>query len=110
MESLNNWNDKMIAEQAEQPPTTYTTTAALVAALREHVSQQGIVAVSRRAGLTRDGLHKILTRPTTRGFDPISRVCEAVGFRMVATLEPLPAEEVKTPPQSIAAAGPERRV
>ena len=68
---------------------TYTTTAALIEALRAKVAEQGIVAVSRRAGLTRDGLHKILTRPTTRGFDPIARVCEAVGFRLVATLEPI---------------------
>lgn len=77
-------------------PTPYPTTAALIADLRRIIEDRGIVAVAARAGLTRDGLTKILRRPSTRGFDRLSKVCEAAGMRLVVTMEPVEPEQKGT--------------
>lgn len=60
----------------------------LAAALGDITRARGMTEVARSAGITREALYKALRPDTAPRFDTISRVCTALGVRLVA--EPLP--------------------
>jgi probable addiction module antidote protein len=62
--------------------------ALLAAALGDITRARGMTEVAKSAGITREALYKALRPDTAPRFDTISRVCIALGVRLVA--EPLP--------------------
>lgn len=60
----------------------------LAAALGDITRARGMTEVAKSAGITREALYKALRPDTAPRFDTISRVCTALGVRLVA--EPLP--------------------
>ncbi len=62
--------------------------ALLAAALGDIARARGMADIAKAAGLTRKALYKALRPDSAPSFDTISRVCTALGVRLVA----LPAD------------------
>lgn len=60
----------------------------LAEALLDSAHARGVTEVAKSAGISRDTLYKALRPDSAPRFDTISRVCAALGVRLVA--EPLP--------------------
>lgn len=60
----------------------------LASALGNITRARGMTEVAKAAGITREALYKALRPEAAPRFDTISRVCTALGVRLVA--EPLP--------------------
>ena len=60
----------------------------LAAALGDITRARGMTEVAKAAGITREALYKALRPDSAPRFDTISRVCTALGVRLIA--EPLP--------------------
>ena len=58
--------------------------ALLAAALGDIAKARGMSEISRAAGITREALYKALRPDAHPRFDTISRVCAALGVRLVA--------------------------
>ena len=58
--------------------------ALLAAALGDIAKDRGMSEISRAAGITREALYKALRPDAHPRFDTISRVCAALGVRLVA--------------------------
>jgi probable addiction module antidote protein len=58
--------------------------ALLAAALGDLARSRGMSEVAKASGLTREALYKALRRDAQPRFDTISRVCAALGVRLVA--------------------------
>ncbi len=57
--------------------------ALLAAALGDIARAQGMSAIAKASGLTREALYKALRPDANPRFDTISRVCTALGVRLV---------------------------
>jgi probable addiction module antidote protein len=56
----------------------------LAAALGDIARAQGMTEIAKAAGLTREALYKALRPGSAPRFDTVSRVCTALGVRLVA--------------------------
>jgi probable addiction module antidote protein len=69
-----------------------TNDAALLAsALGDIARARGMTEIAKAAGITREALYKALRPDSAPRFDTISRVCAALGVRLVA--QPLPTRK-----------------
>ncbi|MBK7616836.1 MAG: putative addiction module antidote protein [Burkholderiales bacterium] len=55
----------------------------LAAALGDIARARGMTEIAKSAGLTREGLYKALRPESAPRFDTVSRVCAALGVRLV---------------------------
>ena len=58
--------------------------ALLAAALGDIARARGMTEIANSAGITREALYKALRPNSTPRFDTVSRVCAALGVRLVA--------------------------
>ncbi len=58
--------------------------ALLAAALGDMARARGMTEIAKTAGITREALYKALRPDSAPRFDTISRVCAALGVRLVA--------------------------
>ena len=58
--------------------------ALLASALGDIARARGMTEIARTAGLTREALYKALRPDSAPPFDTVSRVCAALGVRLVA--------------------------
>jgi probable addiction module antidote protein len=58
--------------------------ALLAAALGDIARARGMTEIARKAGITREALYKALRPDSAPRFDTVSRVCAALGVRLVA--------------------------
>ena len=58
--------------------------ALLAAALGNIARARGMTEIARAAGITREALYKALRPDSAPRFDTVSRVCAALGVRLVA--------------------------
>jgi probable addiction module antidote protein len=58
--------------------------ALLAAALGEIARARGMTEIAKKAGITREALYKALRPDSAPRFDTVSRVCAALGVRLVA--------------------------
>jgi probable addiction module antidote protein len=58
--------------------------ALLAAALGEIARARGMSEIAKSAGITREALYKALRPDSAPRFDTVSRVCAALGVRLVA--------------------------
>jgi len=58
--------------------------ALLAAALGDIARARGMTEIAKSAGITREALYKALRPDSAPRFDTVSRVCEALGVRLVA--------------------------
>ncbi|MGD0730607.1 MAG: addiction module antidote protein [Terracidiphilus sp.] len=58
--------------------------ALLAAALGDLARARGMTEIAKSAGITREALYKALRSGSTPRFDTVSRVCAALGVRLVA--------------------------
>lgn len=58
--------------------------ALLASALGDMARTRGMTAVAKSAGITREALYKALRADSAPRFDTVSRVCAALGVRLVA--------------------------
>ncbi|MDR3755101.1 MAG: putative addiction module antidote protein [Terracidiphilus sp.] len=65
--------------------------ALLASALGDIARARGMTEIARAAGITREALYKALRPNSAPRFDTISRVCTALGVRLVA--QPLPTRK-----------------
>jgi probable addiction module antidote protein len=65
--------------------------ALLASALGDIARARGMTEIARAAGITREALYKALRPDSAPRFDTISRVCAALGVRLVA--QPLPTRK-----------------
>jgi probable addiction module antidote protein len=63
--------------------------ALLASALGDIARARGMTEIAKAAGITREALYKALRPDSAPRFDTISRVCTALGVRLVA--QPIPA-------------------
>ena len=56
----------------------------LAAALGDLARSRGLAEISKSAGITREALYKALRADSAPRFDTVSRVCAALGVRLVA--------------------------
>jgi probable addiction module antidote protein len=56
----------------------------LAAALGDLARSRGMAEISKSAGITREALYKALRADSAPRFDTVSRVCAALGVRLVA--------------------------
>ncbi len=56
----------------------------LAAALGDIARARGMTEIAKSAGITREALYKALRADSAPRFDTVSRVCEALGVRLVA--------------------------
>jgi probable addiction module antidote protein len=65
--------------------------ALLASALGDIARARGMTEIAKSAGLTREALYKALRPDSSPRFDTVSRVCAALGVRLVAqTIRPAP--------------------
>jgi probable addiction module antidote protein len=58
--------------------------AALLAAALGHIARaRGMTEIAKKAGITREALYKALRPDSAPRFDTVSRVCAALGVRLV---------------------------
>src|SRR6204780_2204999 len=62
--------------------------ALLASALGDIARARGMTEIARSAGITREALYKALRPDSAPRFDTISRVCTALGVRLVAQAIP----------------------
>ena len=62
--------------------------ALLASALGDIARARGMSEIAKAAGLTREALYKALRPDAQPRFDTISRVCTALGVRLVAQVAP----------------------
>lgn len=62
--------------------------ALLASALGDIARARGMTEIARAAGITREALYKALRPDSAPRFDTISRVCAALGVRLVAQAIP----------------------
>lgn len=62
--------------------------AMLAAALGDIARARGMSEIAKASGLTREALYKALRPKTQPRFDTVSRVCAALGVRLVAQAVP----------------------
>lgn len=62
--------------------------ALLVAALGDIARARGMNEIAKVSGLTREALHKALQPNAQPQFDTVSKVCKALGIRLVAQVQP----------------------
>ncbi len=55
----------------------------LAAALGDIARTRGMTDIAKAAGITREALYKALRRGSAPRFDTVSRVCAALGVRLV---------------------------
>lgn len=58
--------------------------ALLAAALGDIARARGMTGIAKSAGITREALYKALRPGSAPRFDTVSRVCAALGIRLVA--------------------------
>ena len=58
--------------------------ALLAAALGDIARARGMTEIAKNAGITREALYKALRPDSAPRFDTVSRVCAALGVRLVA--------------------------
>jgi probable addiction module antidote protein len=58
--------------------------ALLAAALGDIARARGMTEIAKAAGITREALYKALRSDSAPRFDTVSRVCAALGVRLVA--------------------------
>ncbi|PIV32414.1 MAG: putative addiction module antidote protein [Lysobacterales bacterium CG02_land_8_20_14_3_00_62_12] len=58
--------------------------ALLAAALGDIARARGMTEIAKSAGITREALYKALRADSAPRFDTVSRVCAALGVRLVA--------------------------
>jgi probable addiction module antidote protein len=58
--------------------------ALLAAALGDIARARGMTEIAKSAGITREALYKALRPDSAPRFDTVSRVCSALGVRLVA--------------------------
>ena len=58
--------------------------ALLAAALGDIARARGMTEIAKSAGITREALYKALRPDSSPRFDTVSRVCAALGVRLVA--------------------------
>jgi probable addiction module antidote protein len=63
--------------------------ALLASALGDIARARGMAEIAKAAGITREALYKALRPDSAPRFDTISRVCAALGVRLVA--QPIPS-------------------
>jgi probable addiction module antidote protein len=63
--------------------------ALLASALGDIARARGMTEIAKAAGVTREALYRALRPDSAPRFDTISRVCTALGVRLVA--QPIPA-------------------
>ena len=63
--------------------------ALLASALGDIARARGMTEIAKAAGITREALYKALRPNSAPRFDTISRVCAALGVRLVA--QPMPS-------------------
>lgn len=63
----------------------------LASALGDIARARGMTEIAEAAGITREALYKALRPDSAPRFDTISRVCAALGVRLVA--QPIPARK-----------------
>lgn len=63
--------------------------ALLAAALGDIARARGMTEIAKSSGLAREALYKALRSGAKPRFDTVSRVCEAIGVRLVA--QPIPS-------------------
>ena len=66
--------------------------ALLASALGDIARARGMAEIAKAAGITREALYKALRPDSAPRFDTISRVCAALGVRLVA--QPIPASTI----------------
>lgn len=66
--------------------------ALLAAALGDIARARGMTEIARAAGITREALYKALRPGSAPRFDTVSRVCAALGVRLVVQASPLVPE------------------
>lgn len=83
---------------SEEDIAVYLTTvleendpALLAAALGDIARSRGMTQVAKDSGITREALYKALRPGSEPRFDTISRVCAALGVRLVAQPVHIPA-------------------
>ena len=65
--------------------------ALLAAALGDIARARGMTEIAKTAGITREALYKALRPDSAPRFDTVSRVCAALGVRLVAqAIHPAP--------------------
>ncbi|WP_093559070.1 addiction module antidote protein [Pseudoduganella namucuonensis] len=64
----------------------------LAAALGDIARARGMTEIAKSAGLTREALYKALRPDSAPRFDTISRVCTALGVRLVVQPVPEPCD------------------
>jgi probable addiction module antidote protein len=65
--------------------------ALLAAALGDIARARGMTEIAKAAGITREALYKALRPDSAPRFDTVSRVCAALGVRLVAQpIDPIP--------------------
>ena len=76
---------------SEEDVAAYLTTvleendpALLAAALGDIARSRGMTQIAKDSGITREALYKALRPGSAPRFDTISRVCAAIGVRLVA--------------------------
>lgn len=62
--------------------------ALLAAALGDVARARGMTEIAKVSGLTREALYRALRADAQRRFDTVSRVCAALGVKLVA--QPIP--------------------
>ena len=68
--------------------------ALLASALGEIARARGMTEIAKTAGITREALYKALRPDSAPRFDTVSRVCAALGVRLVAQpIHPVSAME-----------------
>jgi probable addiction module antidote protein len=65
--------------------------ALLASALGDIARARGMTEIAKAAGITREALYRALRPDSAPRFDTISRVCAALGVRLVA--KPIPARK-----------------
>ena len=65
--------------------------ALLASALGDIARARGMTEIAKAAGITREALYRALRPDSAPRFDTISRVCTALGVRLVA--QPIPARK-----------------
>ncbi|HEY2860926.1 MAG TPA: addiction module antidote protein [Terracidiphilus sp.] len=65
--------------------------ALLASALGDIARARGMTEIAKAAGITREALYRALRPDSAPRFDTISRVCAALGVRLV--VQPIPADE-----------------
>ena len=86
-----NVSERVAGDVSEEAVAAYLTDileandpALLAAALGDIARARGMSEIAKAAGLTREALYKALRPNAQPRFDTISRVCTALGVRLVA--------------------------